>query len=203
MTLTKGFWLADTACTQALWQAVMGENPSSFRGADRPVEQVSWEDCQEFLERVNNETPRLNLRFPTEAEWEYACRAGTTTPFWFGAAITTDQVNFDGNYPYADGEKGRFREETVPVKTLPPNGWGLYEMHGNLWEWCLDRHGDYPTTEAVDPLGATQGDDRVLRGGSWYDVGRDCRSAYRGGDLPGYRHGSVGLRLARGQVEQA
>ena len=126
--LTYGIWLADTVCTQALWQAAMGDNPSRFKGAERPVEQVSWEDAQRFVARLNGERDDLLLRLPREAEWEYACRAGTTTPFWFGETIGTEQANYDGNYPYAGGAKGEYRGETVEVKALPANAWGLYQI---------------------------------------------------------------------------
>ena len=133
VVLTRGLWLADTACTQALWQAVVGETPSGFKGAERPVERVSWEDVVErFLPALNARLPGLEARLPSEAEWEYGCRAGTETPFAFGATITTGQVNFDGNYPYAGAPKGEYREQTVEVKALPANAWGLYQMHGCL-----------------------------------------------------------------------
>ena len=133
VTITTGFWLGETVCTQELWQEVMGKNPSRFKGDCLPVETVSWDDCHIFLDRINAREPGLELRLPTEAEWEWACRAGTTTPFSFGENITPEQVNHDGNYPYNKGKKGRYREETVPVKSLPCNAWGLYEMHGNVW----------------------------------------------------------------------
>ena len=109
----------------------------------------------------------MNARLPTEAEWEYACRAGTNTPFSFGDNITPEQVNYDGNYPYADGKKGLYREKTVPVKSLPANAWGLYEMHGNVWEWCQDWYGDYPAEPVTNPEGSQAGVERVVRGGSW------------------------------------
>lgn len=200
VTLTCGYWLADTACTQALWQAVIGDNPSEFKD-DRanPVEQVSWDDVQTFLARLNELVPGLAAGLPSEAQWENACRAGTTTPFSFGKNITPEQVNYDGNYPYADGEKGECRERTVPVKSLPPNPWGLYEMHGNVREWCADWHGDYPQGPQTDPFGPPKGVLRVLRGGSWIDFGQLCRAANRGGREPGFRFYSIGFRLAPGQ----
>ncbi|MGE3536060.1 MAG: formylglycine-generating enzyme family protein [Candidatus Tectimicrobiota bacterium] len=216
--LTQGFWLAETPCTQALWQAVMGHNPSRFQGEDRPVENVSWDEAQTFLTRLNDIEPALALRLPTEAEWEYACRAGTDSPFWFGSQITPEQVNYDGNYPYAGGSKGRYREETVPVYALPCNAWGLYQMHGNVWEWCQDWYAAYPVTSAespaahsstaaepaaVDPVGAAEGVARVLRGGSWIFQGRFARSARRGFNSPGYRDVYYGFRLARGQARPA
>jgi formylglycine-generating enzyme len=198
--LSHGFWLADTACTQALWQGVMGENPSRFQGEERPVEQVSWDDVQDFIERLNTVVPGGGFRLPTEAEWEYACRAGTTTAFWFGDQITPEQVNYDGNYPYAGGRKGLYRKETVAVKALPCNGWGLYQMHGNVWEWCQDWYGRYPEGTVVDPSGPPRGGLRVLRGGSWINDGRFARSAIRVRDEPGLRYDYFGFRLARGQA---
>jgi sulfatase modifying factor 1 len=199
VVLTQGLWLAETACTQALWRAVMRKNPSRFEGPERPVEQVSWEDVQRFLARLNELVPSLEARLPTEAEWEYACRASTDTPFWFGDQITTEQANYDGNYPYAGGAKGVYREQTVDVKDLPANGWGLYQMHGNVWEWCADWYGEYPQGPVTDPAGPDGGGDRVLRGGSWFNVAGNLRSAYRSHDHPGLRHAFFGFRLARGQ----
>ena len=200
VTLTRGYWLADTACTQALWQAVMGDNPSEFKDDPaRPVEQVSWNDVQTFLDRLNARVPGLDAGLPSEAQWEYACRAGTTTPFSFGENITPEQVNYDGSRPYADGKKGLDRRQTVPVKSLPPNPWGLYEMHGNVYEWCADWYGDYPQGPQIDPSGPSEGVFRVLRGGSWDDNGRRCRAAYRLRYEPGYRINSFGFRLAPGQ----
>ncbi len=200
VVLTQGFWLADTVCTQGLWQAVMGENPSNFKGEDRPVEQVSWDDAQRFIERLNEIVPGQQFRLPTEAQWEYACRAGTEGPFWFGDQITTDQVNFNGKYPYANGPKGQYRQETVNVKELPCNGWGLYQMHGNVWEWCQDWYGDYDLNAVEDPAGPAGGSRRVLRGGCWIHVGRFVRSAYRFGIVPGIRGDYYGFRCARGQA---
>ena len=198
--LTRGFWLADTACTQELWEAVMGGNPSGFQGEpELPVERVSWNDIRtEFLVKLNALVPGLEVGLPTEAQWEYACRAGRQTPFWFGDQITTDQVNYDGNYPYEGGAKGEYRERTVPVKGLPANGWGLYQMHGNVWEWCADWSGAYSFEEQVDPEGPQTGRERVLRGGSWDFLGRDCRSAVRSANVPDGRNRLIGFRLARG-----
>ncbi len=199
VTLTCGYWLADTACTQALWKEVMGDNPSRIADdARRPVETVSWNDVQRFLVALNQRVEGLSARLPSEAEWEYACRAGTTTPFSFGAHITPEQVNYNGNYPYAGGRKGLNRETTVAVASLPANAWGLYEMHGNVWEWCADRYGVYPTTPQRDPPGAASGAARVLRGGSWLNVGRRVRSARRDHIEPGLRYDDVGFRLALG-----
>jgi formylglycine-generating enzyme required for sulfatase activity len=200
--LSQGFWLADTACTQALWEAVIGQNPSYFKGAERPVEQVSWEETMEFIKKLNDQIAGLNLRLPTEAEWEYACRAGTRTPFWFGDNITTEQVNYHGEHPYAGGEKGEYRGETVEVKALPCNGWGLYQIHGNVLEWCSDWYGEYPEGPLTDPVGPKTGKRRVLRGGGWSDGGGGARSAQRNFNTPDYRNIFVGFRLARGQSSQ-
>ncbi len=202
VTLTQGYWLAESACTQALWLAVMGKNPASFQeDLNNPVEQVSWDDIQKFLIELNK-LPDLNARLPSEAEWEYACRAGTTTPFSFGDNITPEQVNYDGNNPYNNGEKGLYREKTVPVKSLPPNDWGLYEMHGNVWEWCDDRYGDYSSEPVTNPTGATDGTSRVLRGGSWCSSARSTRSASRYFNTPEFSdYSHFGFRFALGQTE--
>lgn len=200
VTLTRGFWLAETACTQALWQSVMDENPSRFTDdPDNPVETVSWLDCQACLNRINAaRDDGLLLRLPTEAEWEYACRAGTDRVFSFGDSLTTELANYNGNYPYNKGAEGEYRQRTLPVKHFAPNPWGLYQMHGNVWEWCADWLGDYPSGSVMDPVGSKQGRRRVLRGGAWYDNGRSLRSASRDGYPPAYRFRSIGLRLAGG-----
>lgn len=173
--LTRDFWLAETACTQGLWHAVMGNNPSRFTGdSNLPVETVSWNDCNEFMSKLNKIFPIHNFYLPTEVQWEYACRAGTTTPFSFGNNITTDQVNYDGNYPYNGCKKGLYRATTVPVKTFAPNRWGFYEMHGNVWQWCHDWYEKY-----IDPDKEIENPKRVLRGGSWYSDAGFCRCATR------------------------
>lgn len=188
VTLTQGFWLADSACTQALWWVVMSENPAYFRySPDQPVEQVSWDDVQRFIEVLNVQQPDLQARLPTEAEWEYACRAGTTTPFSFGDTITPEQVNYDG-------------DRAIPVKSLPPNPWGLFEMHGNVWEWCADGYGDYPTAAVIDPLRSVTEYGCVLRGGSWNSNAKFTRSAYRDAIVPDVRDRINGFRLALGRV---
>ncbi len=207
VTLTQGLWLADTACTQALWAAVMmdGANPSLFsEDPQNPVEQVSWDDVvNEFLPRLNARVAGLAATLPTEAQWEYACRgdAENNMPFWFGAHIGSAQVNHDGNYPMPGGKKSEFRERTVPVKALPRNGWGLYQMHGNVSEWCADWYALYPDADAGNPIGPAQEPTearRVLRGGSWVHFARLCRSALRDAGVPGGRYGGIGFRLARG-----
>jgi formylglycine-generating enzyme required for sulfatase activity len=167
----------------------MGSNPSKFQSPDRPVEQVSWDEVRTFLDKINLQRKGLDLILPTEAQWEYACRAGTKTPFSFEDGITPDQVNCDGN------GKG-----TVPVKSLPPNPWGLYEMHGNVWEWCQDGQRDYRAEAETDPIGPSDpGAFRVMRGGSWFSTARYARSACRRANHPEYRYGTIGFRCARGQ----
>jgi formylglycine-generating enzyme required for sulfatase activity len=202
VTLSRGFWLADTACTQAFWRAVTGSNPSHFKEDPRnPVEQVSWYDVQAFIAELKRRLPGLPARLPTDAEWEYACRAGTTTPFSFGEKITPDLVNYDGSHPYVGGDKGLYRGKTVPVASLPPNAWGLYEMHGNVYEWCANYYAEYPTTPQIDPQGPQTGIDRVLRGGSWDGDGGHVRSANRFRYGPGHRYDYLGFRLAMDQDE--
>ncbi|MCI5222136.1 MAG: formylglycine-generating enzyme family protein [Candidatus Electrothrix sp. AR4] len=201
VVLTESYWLADTACTQAFWQTVTGENPSRFNGEKRPVERTSWNDTQQFIEQLNKEIPSLELSLPTEAQWEYACRAGTTTPFSFGGDITPEQVNYDGKYPYANGKKAEYREETVEVKALPCNDLGLYQMHGNVEEWCSDRFGNYPDEVVIDPVGLLAGRYRVCRGGSWgHGGGWYCRSALRFRHEPDDRFNWLGFRLSRGRT---
>ncbi len=198
VTLSQGFWMADTACTQALWQAVLGDNPSHFQGdPERPVEQVSWHDIrQRFLPAVNRQLPGLDLRLPTEAEWEFACRGASQTPFSFGHQITPELANFDGNFPYAGGAKGLFREKTLPVKALAANRWGLYQMHGNVWEWCYDGYGPYGPEDVRDPRGIETAASRVLRGGSWCGSAGRLRAAYRYHYVPVFG-GSFGFRVCR------
>ncbi len=174
--LTQGFYMQTTPVTQLQWEKVMGSNPSNFKGDPRrPVENVSWNDVKAYIDKLHRCNGGHRYRLPTEAEWEYACRAGTTTPFAFGDNITPDQVNYDGNYPYK-GPKGQYRKKITPVEIFEPNAWGLYDMHGNVWEWCQDCYGDYPSGSVEDPTGAESGVYRVLRGGSWNGYAWYCRS---------------------------
>jgi len=193
--LTKGFWLGKYPVTQKQWQSVMGSNPSKFKGDDCPVEEVSWDDCQVFIKNVNAALG-CGARLPTEAEWEYACRAGTTTAYFWGNALNGDRANCDGNYPCGTKTKGPYLARTTPVGTYEANPWGLCDIHGNVCEWCADRYGDYPTGSVVDPQGPASGVDRVLRGGCWVSNARNCRSAHRGGDYPGDRSYFYGFRLS-------
>jgi formylglycine-generating enzyme required for sulfatase activity len=172
----------------------MGRNPSYFRGDDLPVEQLSWDDCQDFSARLGQVTGQ-RFRLPTEAEWEYACRAGTTTPFSFGATMSTDQANYNGNDISGKGKKGVYRRRTTRVGSFPANAWGLFDMHGNLWEWCQDMHGWYHQGSVKNPKGASTGIARVLRGGSWGNDPALCRSAFRYKEAPVQRHLSFGCRV--------
>jgi formylglycine-generating enzyme required for sulfatase activity len=194
--ITHPFYMGKYEVTQGQWQAVMGSNPSNFKGDDRlPVEMVSWNDCQEFLGKLNALPPGGGFRLPTEAEWEYACRAGTSTHFCFGDTISTDQANYAGKCVFVGGRKGVDRGRTTPVGSFPPNPWGLYDMHGNVWEWCEDRYGPYEAGPAADPQGPPNGELRVLRGGAWNDNPADLRSARRLWLHPTDVHFS-GLRVA-------
>lgn len=200
VTLSEGFWLADTTVTQAQWQAVTGKNPSNFTGDEnRPVERVSWNNSQNFISQLMQHHS-LAFQLPSEAQWEYACRAGTTTPFSFGKNITPEQVNYNGNYPYDDAEKGENREATVPVKSLPCNAWGLYEMHGNVFEWCNDSwFEDLGSEPSYDPkANSSARAERVVRGGSWSGTGGLVRSAGRSHSSPNFRYDYLGLRLSFG-----
>jgi uncharacterized protein (TIGR02996 family) len=193
-TLTEGFWLGISPVTQAPWLQATGHKPSRFKGDDLPVERVSWDDCQEFCTRLGEKTGS-HFRLPTESQWEYSCRAGTTTPFFFGDRICPGQANYDGEYTYGKGQKGVSRKQPTPVGSFTPNAWGLFDLHGNVYEWCADWYGAYPAREVKDYKGPERGDDRVLRGGSWYGSPKMCRSAYRNWDVPSCRTVNFGCRV--------
>ena len=161
------------------------------------MEKVSWEDCREFIRKINV-MGLVTVSLPTEAQWEYACRAGSTTPFSLGSALNGDMANCDGNYPYGTSSKGRYQHETVDVGSYAPNAWNLYDMHGNVWEWCADWYGSYDG-DAIDPQGPVSGTYRVSHGGSWNHGARSCRSAYRRGYEPGIRSFDLGFRLVCSQ----
>ena len=185
VTLSKGFWMAKTEVTQTQWQAVMGNNPSSFKGDDLPVENVSWEDAQKFIEKVNGSgvmPSGWKLALPTEAQWEYACRAGESGAYSGGSV---EQVAW---------YEGNSDSETHPVGTKKPNAWGIYDMHGNVFEWCTDLYGE-TLPGGADPYGSS-GVDRVLRGGSWSFIAATCRAAYRVRYYPDSRYFTLGFRPA-------
>ena len=178
---------------------MMGTNPSNFYflGPQNPVENVSWTDAVEFCRKLSampaEKTAGHVYRLPTEAEWEYACRSGTTTAYGFG-----DDASRLGDYGWFDGNSD---SSTHPVGEKKPNAWGLYDMHGNVWEWCQDWYGDYPSGSATDPTGATSGSYRVIRGGSWSNDARYCRSAYRSWRTPEARYNNLGFRVLRSSIK--
>ncbi|NEP20091.1 MAG: formylglycine-generating enzyme family protein [Leptolyngbya sp. SIO4C1] len=200
------FLMSKYPVTQAQWRAVAGlpkinrnltANPAHFEGDDRPVEQVSWDDATEFCQRLTKHTDR-EYRLPSEAEWEYACRAGTTPPFYFGETLTSDIANYDANYTYGSGPKGEYRQQTTEVATFPANAFGLYDMHGNVWEWCLDHwHENYEGAPADGSAWLEDGeaDRRVLRGGSWDSIPVYCRSADRYWVARDLSYNYVGFRV--------
>ncbi|MBE6426941.1 MAG: hypothetical protein E7029_13350 [Planctomycetaceae bacterium] len=195
VTLTRGFWMLETEVTQAMWKSVMGTDPSYFKGAQNPVECVSWDDCQEFCRKLSS---KLNeeVSLPTEAQWEYACRAGTTSAYSFGSSLNGREANCDGRYPCGTSTKGPYLGKTVPVKSYAPNAWGLYDMHGNVWEWCQDWYDSdyYAASPTSDPTGPSSGSSRFVRGGSWINLAQRCRSAYRNGYAPDVRNNGLGFR---------
>ena len=211
------FFMAQTPITQVQWKVVaewekverdLDSDPSDFKGANRPVERVCWFDALEFCRRLSQRTGQ-RYRLPSEVQWEYACRAGSTTPFWFGETLTTELSNHDGNHtyyshfpygPYGLGSNGIYRKQTTEVASFPANGWGLHDMHGNVWEWCEDHaHDNYNSAPGDDQPwlipAATDYEPRLLRGGSWQDPPMYCRSAFRnlgGRKAPGL---NVGFRV--------
>ncbi|GCL42436.1 bifunctional serine/threonine-protein kinase/formylglycine-generating enzyme family protein [Dolichospermum planctonicum] len=191
------FFMGKYPLTQAQYQAIIGDNPSGFKGNNRPVETVSWDDAVTFCQKLSQRTGK-NYRLPSEAEWEYACRAGTKTPFSFGDNITTDLVNYNGNYPYKSAPKGKYREQTTDVGTFPRNAFGLYDMHGNVWEWCEDDwHENYinaPTDgSAWNSLSGSN--IKLIRGGSWRRNAGYCRAAARDRGSRGLRYYYCGFRV--------
>jgi len=194
--ITRGFHMGVCEVTQEQYEAVMGENPSNFKGSDLPVEQVSWADAVEFCKRLSEKCGSA-VRLPTEAEWEYACRAGTTTPFSFGETIYTDQANYDGDFAYGNGRPGEDRQKTTPVGSFQANAFGLHDMHGNVWEWCGDWYdaASYAESPTSDPQGPAAGEFRVIRGGSWSGSPNFCRSADRAWLDPSLRYLINGFRV--------
>jgi formylglycine-generating enzyme required for sulfatase activity len=202
VTISRPFDLAKTELTQAQYRALTGENPSNFKGDDLPVEQVSWTKADDFARQLTKKLADGHLyRLPTEAQWEYSCRGGASAsrPYGIGdgTSLSSSQANFHGNSPYGGAAKGEYLQKTVRVGSYAPNAFGLSDMHGNVWEWCSDWYGDYPSGRVTDPTGPASGSRRVDRGGGWGSGARDCRSADRRGDGPGGRIYSLGFRLAR------
>ena len=204
VTIRNGFWLGKYEVTQGQWRAVMGNNPSKFKdcGDECPVDSVTWEAAQTFIARLNAKNDGYEYRLPSESEWEYAARAGTTTPFAFGRSLNALQANFDGNYPYGGASKGDYLGKTAPVGMYDPNNFGLYDMHGNVWEWVQDygsvSHTYSPTDGSpnLDPSGSAV---RILRGGSWYSTAVFLRSTARLRNVPTYVSEYVGFRVAARQ----
>ncbi|MCX5980966.1 MAG: bifunctional serine/threonine-protein kinase/formylglycine-generating enzyme family protein [Nostocales cyanobacterium LacPavin_0920_SED1_MAG_38_18] len=190
------FCMGKYELTQAQYQAIVGNNPAKFKGDNRPVENVSWDDAVAFCQKLSQRTGK-KYRLPSEAEWEYACRAGTTTPFYFGESITPELVNCDGNYPYASAPEGQYRQQTTDVGTFPPNAFGLYDMHRNVWEWCQDDYQENYINAPTDGGASTvlSATSRLLRGGSWFSIARYCRSAYRLRYLRDSRDNFCGFRV--------
>ena len=206
VTLSESYWMGKYEVTQSQWKAIMGNNPSVFKGDDLPVESVSWNDCQKFIAALNkkyaDKLPKgYEFSLPTEAQWEYACRAGTTTATHYGNSFSSTQANFNGAYPYGGASKARYLDKTSNVGSYKANAWGLYDMHGNVYEWCSDWYGSYGANAVVDPKGAKTGASRVYRGGGWYNGGRLCRSAIRNYYSPSYGSG-LGLRLVLSPVQE-
>ena len=201
VTLTQDYWLGKFEVTQAQYESIMGNNPSHFQSKNRPVEQVCWDDAKEFCNKLNEyyaDKLPIGYKFdlPTESQWEYACRAGTTTNFSYGDASDIKKMNFNGKYPYGGGLDGIFRRQTVNVGSLGyKNELGLYDMHGNVLEWCRDWYDSY-TGDVTDPVGPSSGLGRVYRGGSWDHYAKSCRSANRDYEKPNYSNSNLGFRLA-------
>ena len=179
VTLTKGFWIMETEVTQKQWKAVMGNDPARFQDDNKPIECVSWADCQEFCKKCAQSGVKLEL--PTEAQWEYACRAGGTTAY-------------PGDMEQTTWYEGNCGSKTHPVGTKTPNAWGLYDMTGNVWEWCADWYGEYPAESVTDPTGPQKGSFKLFRGGGWHESARYCRCAVRGYSEPDYQDGNFGFR---------
>ena len=186
VTLTKPFYMGKYEVTQEQWESVMGKNPSDTKGAKLPVTDVSWNDCQEFIKKLNKKTDG-GYRLPTESEWEYACRAGTTTAYSFGDKITPKDAN------YKDSKIGK----PIEVGSYEPNAFGLYDMHGNVFEWCEDWYADYPAGAVTDAKGPATGEHRVLRGGAFFTDDSNARSSIRFINSPSDRYYYLGFRLAR------
>ncbi len=194
-----GFWIGKYEVTQAQYEAVMGTNPSTFKHAEKPVEGVSWYDAREFCRKLSQYTD-LTFFLPTEAQWEYACRAGTTGPFAYGYCLDSLNAVYNGQFPYQSCQEGWRPRESCNVGTCMPNPWGLYDMHGNVWEWCQDWFDDtfYARSPKYNPAGANSGTERIRRGGSWSGRSCYCRSANRAHSVPTFTRNDLGFRVVLG-----
>jgi sulfatase modifying factor 1 len=203
VTLTKPFYIQTTEVTEAQWQAIMGQKWFGRReGGNLPVVKVSWYDCMEFVEKLNRRGEG-RYRLPTEAEWEYACRAGSQAAYTWGKTIDCTQAMFANNSSDSRDCLDYVREKDfpldgpAPVMSYSPNGWGIFDMHGNVWEWCLDWYGAYPSDRVTDPKGTPSGSQKVRRGGSWFKGASLCRSANRNFGHPASRYATLGFRVVR------
>jgi len=210
----SSFLIGKYEVTQSEYQKIMKQNQSNFKGENLPIETISWYNAILFCNKLSQKqglSPAYELdgsnvkwfrgangyRLPTEAEWEYACRAGTSTPFNTGINITTDEANYDGTYPYGDNAQGKLVNKTMPVGSFPANDWGIHDMHGNVYEWCWDWYGNYIRDEKEDPTGPTTGSYRIVRGGSWVNGAETIRSSDRGIYISRDGNERIGIRLAR------
>jgi len=205
VTLTRKVYIGQHEVTQAEWKQVMGANPSQFTECARcPVETVDFFQVSAFLSSLNAGNAAMRYRLPTEAEWEYACRAGTTTAFSTGRSISTEQANYDGRFPYSGGSGGSgggTRGKTAPAGSYPPNAWGVFDMHGNIWEWTGDWYGEYGAGPVIDPAGAAKGRARVIRGGSWRFDANSMRCALRYAHAPQDKGPSLGFRIVAEPIQ--
>ncbi len=191
------FYMGKYPITQRQWKAIMSTNPASFKGENHPIERITWYDAIDFCSKLSEKTGQT-YRLPSEAEWEYACRAGTTEPFHFGETITADLANYNGQYTYASALESIYRDKTIEVGTFPPNAFGLYDMHGNVWEWtCSEYEAEYKGKEQRCIMSSSHASSIVIRGGSWDGLPRWARSAYRGGSWPSSRNFDLGFRVIR------
>lgn len=214
VTITRGYWILETPVTQKMYEAATGENPSAFSAtggcadkvagldtSDFPVESVSWFDANAFCEKLNElnvvpaEFAEFAFRLPTEAEWENACRAGTETPYPWGATLNGVEANCNGSLPYGDVEPGPYLARPSAVRSYKPNALGIYDACGNVWEWCDDRYGAYDAASLEDPTGPTTGDERVMRGPGWCSPAENCRAAKRCNENPENRYFFSGFRV--------
>jgi formylglycine-generating enzyme required for sulfatase activity len=192
------FYMGKYPITQAQYRSIMGDNAGLGVGADYPIEKISWHDAIEFCTKLSQLTGKT-YTLPSEAQWEYACRAGTNTAFHFGDTITPNLANYNGDFPYGGAPRGENRDRATPVGTFPPNTFGLYDMHGNVWEWCLDvyqpSYQGAPTDGSAVEASLAEDPKRVMRGGAWDYVAKGCRSSVRGSLGAGIRIGGCGLRV--------